>query len=189
MQSKHLTPFKTKKCMTTDSYMQIFFPVHTHTSTPQTHTHTFVWDILSDSHRSFADEKRPNLNSDILTLNLRFMLLHPYVCAWRIVHSCLTLCNPVDRSLQRLPLSMEFFKWEVWSGLPFLPPGSSRPRDQAQVSYVSQADSLPSESPEKRITAMYHKLTFYGRRKMVLIQLMISVKSGASPGLSGIPCP
>ena len=41
------------------------------------------------------------------------------MCAGSHTQSCVTLCNPMDLD----PLSMEFFKQESWSGLPFLPPG------------------------------------------------------------------
>ena len=36
--------------------------------------------------------------------------------------SCLTLCDPMDCSLQA-PLSMGFSRQEYWSGLPFPSPG------------------------------------------------------------------
>ena len=35
----------------------------------------------------------------------------------KLLHSCLTLCNPMDCSPQA-PLSMGFFRQEIWSGLP-----------------------------------------------------------------------
>ena len=59
MQSKHLTTFKTKECMTTDSYMEMsFYRTHTpkHITDTHIHTHTF-YETLSDSHWNFADEK------------------------------------------------------------------------------------------------------------------------------------
>ena len=71
---------------------------------------------------------------------------------------------------------MEFSRQEYWSGLPFLPPGDCPDPGIKPRSPALQADSLPSESPEKPITAIYRKLIFYGRRKMILIQLMISVR-------------
>ena len=37
--------------------------------------------------------------------------------------SCLTLCNPMDCISHQAPLSMEFFRQEYWSGLPFPSPG------------------------------------------------------------------
>ena len=39
-----------------------------------------------------------------------------------VAQSCLTLCDPMDYSLQA-PLSMGFFRQEYWSGLPCPPPG------------------------------------------------------------------
>ena len=41
------------------------------------------------------------------------------VCA-QLLHSCLTLCNPVDCSPQA-PLSMAFSKQEYWNGLAYPP--------------------------------------------------------------------
>ena len=38
------------------------------------------------------------------------------------LQSCLTHCDPMDRSCQA-PLSMGFFRQEYWSGLPCRPPG------------------------------------------------------------------
>ena len=61
-----------------------------------------------------------------------------------VAQLCPTLCDPMDCSLQA-PLSMEFFRQEYWSGLPFpspedLPDPRIKPR-----SSVLQADSLSSE--------------------------------------------
>ena len=39
-----------------------------------------------------------------------------------VTQSCLTLCYPMDCSLQA-PLSMGFSRQEYWSGLPFPSPG------------------------------------------------------------------
>ena len=36
-----------------------------------------------------------------------------------VAQSCLTLCDPMDSSLQQAPLSMGFSMQEYWSGLPF----------------------------------------------------------------------
>ena len=64
--------------------------------------------------------------------------------------SCLTLCNPWTVACQAL-LFMEFSRQEYWSGLPFPPsrelfdPGI-KPRSPA-----FQADSLPTEPPEKTL--------------------------------------
>ena len=43
----------------------------------------------------------------------------------RLLHLCLTLCDPMDCSLQAL-LSMRFSKEEYWSGLPCPPPRDLR---------------------------------------------------------------
>ena len=56
---------------------------------------------------------------------------------WACAKSCLTLCDPMDC---RLPGSsvQGFPRQESWSGLPCPPPGgSSWPRDQTPISYVS----------------------------------------------------
>ena len=45
------------------------------------------------------------------------------------------------------PLSMEFFRQEYWSGLPFPPPGDLLNQGTEPRSPSLQADSLPSESP------------------------------------------
>ena len=56
------------------------------------------------------------------------------------VLSCLpTLCDPVDYIACQAPLRMGFSRQEYWSGLSWLPPGSSRPRDQTRVFQVSCA--------------------------------------------------
>jgi len=44
------------------------------------------------------------------------------VCVCSVIWSCPTLCNPMDWSHQAPP-SMEFFRQEYWSGLPFPSPG------------------------------------------------------------------
>ena len=43
------------------------------------------------------------------------------VCAPSATQLCLTLCDPQTFTRQA-PLSMEFFRQEYWSGLPFPPP-------------------------------------------------------------------
>ena len=61
------------------------------------------------------------------------------VCA----HLCLTLCVPLDCSLPGS--SVEFFRQEYWSGLPFPPPGDlPKPGVEPMFaeSYALQADFL-----------------------------------------------
>ena len=61
---------------------------------------------------------------------------------------CLTLCDPMDCSCHA-PLSMEFFRQEYWSGLPFpspryLPSPGIKPL--SPISPALQEDSLPLEA-------------------------------------------
>ena len=65
-----------------------------------------------------------------------------------VAQSCLTLCNPMDRSLPG-PLSMEFSRQEYWSGLPLPPPGDLLDPGMDPRSPALQADALPSEPPGK----------------------------------------
>ena len=55
--------------------------------------------------------------------------------------SCLTLCDPMDQA----PLSMEFYRQEEWSGLPFPSPGNLPNPGIEPGSPTLQADALPSE--------------------------------------------
>ena len=64
-------------------------------------------------------------------------------CMCACVLSCVWLFVTPRTVAHQAPLSMVFPRQEYWSGLPFLPPGIE-PR-----SLHWQADSLPSEPPEK----------------------------------------
>ena len=60
--------------------------------------------------------------------------------------------------IPQAPLSMEFFRQEYWSGLPFSPPGNLpdpgiEPTSPASPAW--QADSLPVESSEKAQVLLY----------------------------------
>ena len=68
--------------------------------------------------------------------------------------------KPVSRSVMfdsatvwtvahQVPLFMEFFRQEYWSGLPFLSPGDLPELVLVLWSSALQADSLPSEPPGK----------------------------------------
>ena len=68
------------------------------------------------------------LNNKYMYINI---LIHIYIHTHiRIAQPCPTLCNPMDCSLPgssvacQAPLSMEFFRQEYWSGLPFPTPGN-----------------------------------------------------------------
>ena len=66
----------------------------------------------------------------------------------QVAQSCLTLCHPMDCSLQA-PQSMEFSRQEYWSGLPFPSPGDLPAPGIEPRSPALQADALPSEPPGK----------------------------------------
>ena len=57
--------------------------------------------------------------------------------------------------------SMEFFKQEYWSGLPFPSPGNLPDSGIEPGSPALQADSLPSEPPGKPIEATKDKMTLF----------------------------
>ena len=59
-----------------------------------------------------------------------------------------TLCDPKDSSPQA-PLSVGFSRQECWTGLPFPSPGDLPEPGIVPESPALQADSLPSEPPEK----------------------------------------
>ena len=54
-----------------------------------------------------------------------------------VPQSCLNFCDPLDYVTYQAPLSMVFSRQEYWSGLPFPSRGSSCPRDQTWVSYIT----------------------------------------------------
>ena len=65
-----------------------------------------------------------------------------------VAQSCPTLCNPMDCSLPGSSVHEIFqARVRVWVAISFSR-GSSRPRDQTQVSHIA-ADTLPSEPPGK----------------------------------------
>ena len=61
-----------------------------------------------------------------------------------VTQSCLTLCDPMDRSLPGSSVH-EFSRQEYWSGLPFPSPGELPNPGIDPWSPASQADSLPLE--------------------------------------------
>ena len=66
--------------------------------------------------RSFSLEFCWVVSSAPLHLSASLLWGAPSVCAMSL-QSCLTLCHPMDHSLQA-PLSMGFFRQERWIGLP-----------------------------------------------------------------------
>ena len=80
--------------------------------------------------------------------NLFFFFFFNYKVKVLVAQSCLTLCNPVDCSLQVSPIHGIFqAKTVEWVVIPFSR-GFSWSRNQTWVSAL-QADSLPSEPPGK----------------------------------------
>ena len=65
-----------------------------------------------------------------------------------VAQSCPTLCDPMDVAHQA-PLFLGFSRQKYWSGLPCPPPGDLPSRRIEPRSPTLQADSLPSEAPEK----------------------------------------
>ena len=47
-----------------------------------------------------------------------------HVCVCSIAQSCPALCGPMETVVHQAPLSMEFFRQEYCSWLPFPPPGN-----------------------------------------------------------------
>ena len=88
------------------------------------------------------------LSKEVIFINMKVKVL--------VVQLCLTLCDPMDC---RLPGSSghlqariwRFSRQEYWSGLPFLSPGDLPNPGIKAGSPALQADSLPSEPPEKSI--------------------------------------
>ena len=66
--------------------------------------------------------------------------------------SCPTLCDPVDCSVPaayQAPQSMQFFRQEYWSGVPFPSPGDLPDPGIKPRSLALQAEALPSEPSGK----------------------------------------
>ena len=90
----------------------------------------------------------------ISQMGLPTLLGHPrYSCLLLLLtcvsRSVVTKCDPRDCSHQRAPLFMGFSRQEYWSGLPFPSPGDLPDLGMELESPTMQADSLPSDSPEK----------------------------------------
>ena len=69
------------------------------------------------------------------------------VCVWLL--SCVQLFVTTWAVVSQAPLSMEFSRWEYWSGLLFPSPGDVPNPENEPESPALQADSLPSEPPGK----------------------------------------
>ena len=78
----------------------------------------------------------------------------------KVTQPCLTLYDPMDRIAHQAPLSMEFFRQEYCSGLPFPFPGDLPNPGIEPGSPASQADALPSEptgKPYQITNGIFHR--------------------------------
>ena len=82
----------------------------------------------------------------------------------KVSHSRLTLCYPINCIACQAPLSMEFFRLEYWSGLPFPSPGDLPNPGIESGSPALSADSLPSEPPGKPLRCFW-LLVFKKKKK------------------------
>ena len=67
-----------------------------------------------------------------------------FIVVVKVTQSCPTLATPWTAACQA-PLSMEFFRQEDWSGLPFSSPGDLPDPGIEPGSPAQRADSLPTE--------------------------------------------
>ena len=79
-----------------------------------------IYDIRGLKYKNYM------INSMLALMFSHFSHVQLFVTLWTI--AC------------QAPLSLGFSRQEYWSGLPFLSPGSSRPRDPTETSHI--ADSL-----------------------------------------------
>ena len=77
------------------------------------------------------------------------LFYHP--CGGLVAKLCPTLVTPSTVACQA-PLSMEFYRQEYWSGLPFPSPGDLPDAGIEPRSPASQSESLPTELQGK----LYH---------------------------------
>ena len=82
-----------------------------------------------------------------LNQSTQFYIVFSYFVCAELLQSCLTLCDPKDRSLAGFSLQ-GFSRQEYWRGFPWPPPGELPDRDQTGVSYNAK-DSLTTEPTGK----------------------------------------
>ena len=84
--------------------------------------------LLVKRHRILLASGRMLLNIWHLSVSLHAII---ELCV-KVTHSCLTLCDPMDYTVQEI-LQVRILEWVV---VPFSR-GSSQPRDQTQVSHIA----------------------------------------------------
>ena len=97
-----------------------------------------------------------------------------------VAQSHLALCDPLDCS-HLAPLSLEFSRWEYWSGLPFLSPRDLPNPGIKHGSPTWQADSLPSEPPGK---PQYRDFLSLFLASIFTLNSVISFLKPVRPGVS-----
>ena len=83
---------------------------------------------------------------------MRVCVLSHFSCVWLFVTLWTVACQA--------PLSMGFSRQEYWSGLPYSPPGDLPDPGMETVTPASpalQADSFPTEPPEKLLSILVLK--------------------------------
>ena len=80
--------------------------------------------------------------------SLKLVCSNSYEVLVLVTQSCPTL-RPHGLLALQAPLSKEFFRQEYWSGWPYSSPGDLPNSGIKPGSPALQADSLPSEPPEK----------------------------------------
>ena len=94
-----------------------------------------------------------------------------------VAQLCPTLCNPMDCIAYQALQSMEFSSQEYWSGLPFPSPGDLPNPGIEPRSPALQADTLPSEPPEKE-----PKLTIFKNSYLDCCQKITTAKERLEKG-------
>ena len=86
------------------------------------------------------------LSTHVITLCVWVSQSHLTLCRWTVAcHGNLSM----EMDMEIFSFSMEIFRQEYWSGLPFPSPGDLPDPGIKPKSPALQADSLPSESPGK----------------------------------------
>ena len=91
--------------------------------------YSLIWPIVSKGYDHMVNREKEYETGYKMTIIMLINLLTAlvYVCIY--IHACMLSHSVVSNSVtpwtvaHQAPLSMEFFRQEYWSGLPFPPPG------------------------------------------------------------------